>query len=278
MEFIQAIIYGIVQGTTEFLPISSTAHLIIFPYLFNWQDPGLTFDVFLHLGTVVAIISFFLKDWILIFKYFVNKNNNIGEAEEKFGKPSFLLILLVGTIPAAVLGYLLEASIESTFRSPILIAVMLIVFGVILYLADSEKIVRHKRDLKDINYWRSLIIGFAQSIALIPGVSRSGITMTAGLFLGLKREVAARFSFLLATPIMIGATLFRFKEVVNLSSQELFNGFGVLPAIIGFIFALISGYLCIKYLLKFLQKGTFLPFVIYRIILALLIIIIFLLR
>lgn len=278
MEFIQAIIYGIIQGITEFLPISSTAHLVIFPYVFDWTDPGLTFDVFLHLGTVIAILSFFLKDWILIFKYFLNRKDNLEEANIKFGKPNFLLILLVGTIPAAILGYFLEASIEDTFRSPLLIAIMLIIFGLVLYLADSEKINKHQKDLKDVGYFYSLIIGFAQSIALIPGVSRSGATMTAGLLLGLKREVAARFSFLLATPIMIGATLFRFKDVISLPAQELFNGFGFWPAIVGFLFSLVSGYLAIKYLLKFLQKGTFLPFVIYRIILGLIIIIIYFLK
>lgn len=258
-EFLQSIILGIVQGLSEFLPISSTAHLVVVPYFFNFKDPGLTFNVFLHLGTLVAIVSFFFKDWIKILKE----------------RSKLLWLIIIGTIPAGILGYFFESYIESSFRSPLIISFTLIIFAILLYLSDY--FVNHKREIKEINWWQSVVIGIAQAIALIPGVSRSGVTMTAGLFLGLKRKDSAKFSFLLATPIMIGATLYRFRELFELEGN-LFNGLSLGAAILGFVFALVAGYLAIKYLLKYLGRGSFLPFVIYRIVLAIIIIVVYLVR
>ena len=257
----QAIIYGLVQGITEFLPISSTAHLILIPYFFHWQDPGLSFDVFLHLGTLVAIVSFFAKDWYKIFK------------DKKY---KLLALIIIACIPAAILGYAFESKIETSLRSPLLIAATLAVFGLVIYLVD--RLMKHTQKLKDMSYLQSILIGLGQSLALIPGISRSGATMTAGIALGFKRKTAAKFSFLIATPIMLGATIFRAKDLFQLPTADWFNGFSFLAAIVGFIAALISGYLAIKYLLKYLNHGSFTPFVIYRIGLAIIIIIFYLLN
>jgi undecaprenyl-diphosphatase len=258
-QLFQALIYGLVQGITEFLPISSTAHLILIPYLFHWQDPGLSFDVFLHLGTLIAIISFFAKDWVEIIK----------------SRHKLLALVIIACIPAAILGYIFEGKIETSLRSPILIAGALFIFGLIIYLIDH--FMKHYRRLKEMTWWQSILIGFGQSLALIPGISRSGATMTAGIALGFKRKTAAKFSFLIATPIMLGATIFRAKDMFQLPAADWFNGFGIFAAIIGFIIALISGYLAIKYLLKYLSHGSFTPFVIYRIALAVVIVIFYLL-
>lgn len=257
----QSIIYGLIQGITEFLPISSTAHLILLPYFFNWQDPGLTFDVFLHLGTLAAIISFFAKDWLGIFK------------EKKY---KLLTLIIIACIPAAILGYIFEGKIETSLRSPLLIAFTLAVFGLIIYLAD--RLMKHTKKLKKMSYGESILIGFGQSLALIPGISRSGATMAAGIALGFKRQTAAKFSFLIATPIMLGATIFRFKDLLSTPAANWFNGFSVFAALIGFLAALISGYLSIKYLLKYLKRGNLTPFVIYRIVLAIIILIVYFLR
>ena len=257
---LQAIIYGLVQGITEFLPISSTAHLILIPYFFHWQDPGLSFDIFLHLGTLIAIISFFAKDWIKIFK---NKHKLLG-------------LIVVACLPAAILGYAFEDKVETSLRSPLLIAGTLFIFGLVIYLVD--RFMKHTQKLKNMSYLQSILIGLGQSLALIPGISRSGATMTAGIALGFKRKTAAKFSFLIATPIMLGATIFKFKDLVSIPITNWFNGFSMIAAIIGFIVALISGYLAIKYLLKYLERGSFVPFVVYRIILAIIIVIVYLIR
>lgn len=178
MIFFQAIVYGLVQGVAEFLPISSTAHLILIPYFFHWQDPGLSFDVFLHLGTLVAIVSFFAKDWYKIFK------------DKKY---KLLALIIIACIPAAILGYAFESKIETSLRSPLLIAATLAVFGLVIYLVD--RLMKHTQKLKDMSYLQSILIGLGQSLALIPGISRSGATMTAGIALGFKRKTAAKFSF-----------------------------------------------------------------------------------
>lgn len=260
MMIFQSIIYGLVQGVAEFLPISSTAHLILLPYFFHWQDPGLSFDVFLHLGTLIAIISFFAKDWFKIFK----------------GKHKLLALIIIACTPAAVLGFLFEGRIETSLRSPLLIAGTLAIFGLVIYLVDHY--MKHTQKLKNMSYPQSILIGLGQSLALIPGISRSGATMTAGIALGFTRKTAAKFSFLIATPIMLGATIFRAKDMIALPTIDWFNGFSFVAAIVGFLAAFISGYLSIKYLLKYLGHGSFTPFVIYRIILAIVIIIFYILK
>ena len=254
-EIIQSIVLGIVQGLGEFLPISSTAHLAIFPYLWNFKDPGLAFDVALHLGTLIAVVSFFWKDWVEIILNIKNKN------EKSIYQKNILWFLAIATIPGVLAGLLFESKAELAFRNPLLIALMLFVFGLLLFLAD--KYFSTKKDLNKITLWESFAIGVAQAIAIIPGVSRSGATMTASRFLGLDRQSAARFSFLLSTPIIFGAAIFKISYFwENITDVNL---------ILGIIFAAVSGWLAIKYILKFLEKYSYAVFFWYRMILALVI-------
>lgn len=249
MTIFQAIVYGIIQGLGEFLPISSSAHLVVAPWLFGWKDPGLSFDVALHLGTLVAVVLFFWKDWMDLIKagFRVPQSSN--------GKLFWFLVL--ATIPGALVGKLFEKQAESAFRDPALIGVMLIIMGGVLYLADSRgwKEIR----LKEVGLGRSLVIGISQALAIIPGVSRSGITMSTGLFVGLTRESAARFSFLLSTPIILGAGLLKLKDLAETPVQTI-------PFTVGIITSAIVGLISIKFLLEYLKRKGFGIFVVYRIV------------
>lgn len=237
---------GIVQGLTEFLPISSTAHLILFPWFLNWggEVNTLTFDVALHAGTLFALILFFWRDWLeLIFK-----------------KQRLFKLIILASIPAGVAGYLLNDIVENNLRKPIVISIMLIAVGILMLVAERTN--KHKgiekTGLKD-----SLIIGIAQAIAIIPGVSRSGITISAGLFRGFEREASARFSFLLSTPLIAGATALHLKEALISQTNHDFRLFFA-----GIITSFITGFIAIKFLLKFLKKNPLNLFVYYRFVLS----------
>lgn len=248
MTVFQAVIMGLVQGLGEFLPISSSAHLVLVPWLFNWQDPGLAFDVALHMGTLIAVLAYFWRDWIDLLK---------GGARG-LGNPDGRLFwyLVVSCIPGAGIGFLLEDQAETIFRSPLLIAVMLIAMGLILYLVDRGS--RKDRDIEHIDLKTSFLIGLSQALAVIPGVSRSGITMTTGLLLGLTRESSARFSFLLSAPIICGAALVKMPEL--LSQPGAFS----LPFFSGMLVAAVAGLASIHFLLQYLRTESFLPFAWYR--------------
>ncbi|HBP00658.1 MAG: Undecaprenyl-diphosphatase UppP [Candidatus Moranbacteria bacterium GW2011_GWE1_49_15] len=266
MDILQAVVLGIVQGLGEFLPISSTAHLVLAPYFFGWEDPGLAFDVALHAGTLVAVLGYFWKDWVDIVKAAVNHLGLKFQFESRnhldVYSSNLLWLLAIATIPGALAGYFLEDYAEGVFRHPLVIAFSLSFVGLLLYAAD--KFLKHKKEVKDMTVRDSIIIGIAQAIAIIPGVSRSGATMTAGLWAGLSREGAARFSFLMSTPIILGAVLAQFSDF--------FNGkFETVPLVVGVLTSAISGYLAIAFLLRFLQKYGFAIFVWYRIFLALVI-------
>ncbi|MCE5194636.1 MAG: undecaprenyl-diphosphatase UppP [Nitrospiraceae bacterium] len=243
---IEAIILGIIQGATEFLPVSSTAHLILLPWFFNWSGEvnTLTFDVALHAGTLLALLACFYKDWVEIFS-----NNR-----------KLLLLLVIGTIPAAILGLLFHHQIENNLRLPAIIAATLIIFAIIMLI--SEKF-RGEKDVKQISLKDAVIIGLCQAIALIPGVSRSGITISAGLFSGMKRDEAARFSFLLSTPAVFGATLLEGKKLV--ASPD---NYDLKLFIVGLAVSAIAGFAVIKFLMHFFRKHTLNVFVYYRFILA----------
>jgi undecaprenyl-diphosphatase len=261
MTFLQAIILGLVQGLGEFLPISSSGHLVIFPWLFNFPDPGLSFDVALHLGTLIAIVLYFWKDFLDILKLaFQNYNRKSEIGNRKYGK-NILWLLVVATIPGAFFGLLLEKQAETIFRNPPLIAGTLTIAGLVLYLAD--KYARHKRDLNDITKKDAIIIGLSQAFAIIPGVSRAGATITSGLFLGLTRVSSARFSFLLSAPIIFGATIIKVPHLIKsgLTSVE----------VTAIVVAALSGYLAIAWLLKFVEKVSYKVFFWYRILLAIVI-------
>ena len=243
---LEAIALGIVQGLTEFLPISSTAHLILFPWFLNWggEVNTLTFDVALHAGTLFALILFFWRDWLeLIFK-----------------KQRLFKLIILASIPAGVAGYLLNDIVENNLRKPIVISIMLIAVGILMLVAERTN--KHKgiekTGLKD-----SLIIGIAQAIAIIPGVSRSGITISAGLFRGFEREASARFSFLLSTPLIAGATALHLKEALISQTNHDFRLFFA-----GIITSFITGFIAIKFLLKFLKKNPLNLFVYYRFVLS----------
>ena len=243
----QAFILGLAQGLGEFLPISSSAHLILIPWLFRWPDPGLTFDIALHIGTLLAVIIYFWKDWVILIKNGLGKGLSTAE-----GKMFWFIV--VASIPGAISGILLEQKAETNFRSPIIIGIMLMVMGLFLYAAD--RFGAKRQHTESISFRESFIIGLSQALAVIPGVSRSGITMTSGLFAGLTREAAARFSFLLATPIIAGAGLLKLRHLGNSTLT--------LPFWVSFITSALVGLLVIKFLLQWLRKSSFLPFVWYR--------------
>lgn len=262
MEILQSIILGIVQGLGEFLPISSTAHLILVPYFTGWKDPGLSFDVAMHMGTLLAVIIYFWHDWLEIFKVTFLKKES-GEYNK-----NILWLLIGGTIPGALIGFLFEDYVAGILRSPYLIAGALFLFGLILFLLD--KYASHRRSLEELKFKDVILIGLAQAIAIVPGVSRSGATISAGLALGLSRVSAARFSFLLSTPIILGATLSQLPDLL----KERID----LAIIWGIIFSALSGYLAIKYLIKFVENYSYKVFFWYRVILALIIILVASLR
>jgi undecaprenyl-diphosphatase len=262
LSTLQAAILGLVQGLGEFLPISSSAHLVLIPWLFKWNDPGLTFDIALHIGTLIAVAIYFWKDWL---KLITKGLTDVRSTESKL-----FWYLVAATIPGAVVGFLLEKKAETIFREPILIATMLILLGVLLYWADRRG-VKHI-EMNRITFRTSLFIGLSQALAIIPGVSRSGITMTMGLLMGLTREGAARFSFLLAAPIIFGAALVKLPFLVSNPSVLTIN------FIIGILVSFVIGILSIGFLLRYVQTNNFLPFAWYRFILGSLVIVIVLMR
>jgi undecaprenyl-diphosphatase len=262
MTLLQAVVYGIVQGLGEFLPISSSAHLVLVPWFFGWDDPGLTFDVALHVGTLFAVVAYFWKDWLrLIGKGFVEPLGSEGR---------LFWYLVIATIPGAAAGFLFEKQAETVFRAPWLIAAMLVVMGLLLWAADRWG--SRKRNLKTMTFPASLWVGICQMASIIPGVSRSGVTMTAGLSAGLSREAAARFSFLLSTPIIFGAAAAKLPHLAS-DPSALTGSF-----LVGVVVSAITGFASIGFLLRYLQARSFVPFVVYRFLLAALIVAVIIIR
>jgi undecaprenyl-diphosphatase len=257
---LQAIVLGIVQGLTEFLPVSSSAHLILVPWLLKWQeDPGLAFDVVLHLGTLLALIVFYWREWLEMVLSLVN-----GDSVRR----RLLFLLIVASVPGAIIGVLLEKQAETIFRSPALIAVTLATLGLILWAADAFG--SKKRKIDDLTLVDALLIGLSQALAIIPGVSRSGATITTARFLGIDRPDAANFSFLMATPIIAGAGL--------LEARKFFHS-GLTPQLgWGFAASAVFGLIAIVWLLRYVRTHTYRPFAIYRIALAILVVIVALAR
>ena len=256
MNPLHATVLGIVQGLTEILPVSSSAHLILIPRFLHWPESGITFDVALHLGTLIALCLYFWRDIIeLCFNFFG------GLCGKGFHTPAnrLPLYIIAGTIPAAIVGKTLEEPIEQIFRSnPLFIAGFLIVFGLVLAYADTTGAKRWKMDRITLKF--AMIIGLAQCVALIPGVSRSGITITAALLIGFNREAAARFSFLLSLPIVAGAAVLKLG---HLAKHGLPPG-EMTPMLIGIATSALFGYLSIVLLLRVIQRSSLYPFVWYR--------------
>jgi undecaprenyl-diphosphatase len=264
VQLLQAVVLGIVQGLTEFLPVSSSAHLILVREVLGWRlldDPhwNLIFDVAAHTGTFAALVTYFRSDiGRLLSAFLVSLRAGIGDVLER----RLAWILLIGTVPAGLAGWLGEEVIESFFRqTPRLVALLLVAFGLILWAAD--RLGRKARELGTVAWLDGILVGFAQALALAPGVSRSGVTMTVGLARGMTREAAARFSFLLSILSVGGAAAFGLKDVMeNVGALPP----GSLPSLaLGFASAAISGYLCVKYFLRYLQRHALAPFVVYRV-------------
>jgi undecaprenyl-diphosphatase len=258
MNTFQAVVLGFVQGVTEFLPISSTAHLRIVPALAGWGDPGAAFTAVLQLGTLVAVIGFFLPDLLRMVPAGWAALRDPARRNDPDAR--MLLYLIVGTIPVGVAGILFKKSIEGPFRSLWVIATTLIVVGVAL--AGVDRAALRKRVFESIALRDVIIIGCAQALALVPGVSRSGITLLAAMALGLQRDAAARFSFLLSVPAVAAAGIFELPDVMK--AKDLSGG----AIMIGLLAAAISGYASIYWLLRFLRTRTTFPFVAYRVVLG----------
>jgi undecaprenyl-diphosphatase len=271
LTFWHAVLLGLVQGLTEFLPISSSAHLIIVPWLFNIPEPGLEFDAALHVGTLCAVLVFFRNEFIGMAKAIPEALHDprrvIGQTptNEKEQNAKLLWLIVIGCVPGVMLGLGFESKIEDLFhnakhenRALAIIAISMMVLAGALLVA--ERIAKHRRPLSSLNLKDAVVIGFAQALALIPGVSRSGATITAGLFRDLKRADAARFSFLLGSPIIAGAGA---KALKDLADSNLTNHEMKIIAV-GVIVAAVSGFFAIGFLLKYLQRRSTMVFIIYR--------------
>jgi len=275
VDVLEAIILGLLQGLTEFLPISSSAHLRIFGDLAGWGDPGATFTAITQLGTELAVIIFFRREiGRIISAWFRSLGRGGGgrrSAGIQKGDPDVRMgwLIIVGTIPIVIVGYLLQDTIRTAFRSLWIVAIVLIVFGILLGLAD--RLGRRVKTVQDVTYRDGLLIGFAQMLALIPGVSRSGASTSAGLALGYDRPSAARFSFLLAVPAVFGSGLYETYTAFTCEpgvDAGCGIGYGLLPTVAATVVAFAVGLAVIAFLMRYISTRSFLPFVIYRILLG----------
>jgi undecaprenyl-diphosphatase len=260
----QALVMGIVQGLTEFLPVSSSGHLIVVPFLLGWRDPFITsleFSVMLHLGTLAALLAYFRADWMRLVPAGLAALRDRSFRDDPDRRLAWLLA--AATVPALIVGFLFNDLIEERFRQVGLVALMLVVGGAILWLAERNG--SHRREIGGLTFPAAIGIGAAQALALIPGISRSGISISAGLFAGLDRESAARFSFLMATPITALAGAYEARKVVaGESGVEI----SLLPLVVGLVASLVAGFAAIAILLRFLRSHPTHVFVVYRAILA----------
>ncbi len=263
MSIFQAVILGIVQGLTELLPISSSAHLYLVPWILDWTKSESfniafeAFDVALHAGTLLAIGIFFFKDWIELIKG--GYNQLVKKKSSKEGRMFWYIV--IATIPGGIIGFILDHFMEGVLTKPLIIACALIIMGILLYIVDKNA--KSNVKYEDMTFKQTFLIGLSQALAFIPGVSRSGITMTTGRLLGVDRTSAARYSFMLSAPIVLAATIFKFKDFV----------FSV-PFFIGILVSFIVGILVIKFLLEYLKKGSYKVFAIYRVIIGIIVIIV----
>jgi undecaprenyl-diphosphatase len=263
MDPLQGVVLGVVQGLAEPLPISSSAHLILAPWLLGWQDQGLTFDVALHMGTLAALLLYFWRDWWSLVTAWLPAR---AGAEDRRALDRRLGIgIVIGTVPAAIAGILFDDVIERSLREPTLIAVVMAVATLVIFAAD--RLGRRTLELEAVTWSRALVVGLAQAVALAPGVSRSGITISAGLFLGLTREAAARYSFLLAAPVTTAAGILKLKDLAETgipAGEQAAFAAGVLTSFVVGLFA-------IGVLLRYLRRYSLAVFVIYRALLVALI-------
>lgn len=249
MNAVQALILGMVQGLTEFLPVSSSAHLVLVPDLMGWDLPSTSFDLVLHLGTLVSVVVYFWRDLVEIIRAFA-RPDEAGRPLRRLGA-----LLIIGTVPAAVIGGLFQSKFEEIFNQPTEVAVFLLITGVLLVAAEAAA--RKRRHIKDLKTVDAALIGLAQAVAIAPGISRSGATISAGLFLGFTREAAARFSFLLSIPIIAGATFVKLRHGMGDAPE------GQLALLFGFIAAALAGFAAIKFLLGYVRRHNLRIFALY---------------
>ena len=256
MTVFQAIVLGLVQGLAEFLPISSSAHLALTPWLFGWEAPGLAFDVALHIGTIVAVIWYFRRQWVELLRaaWQLARTRRATTVEQQR-----VVLLVVATIPAVIGGLLLEDYAETVFRAPIITAVMLILLGVVLWAVD--RFAPQRRELAELRWTDALLIGLAQTVALVPGVSRSGSTITMGRALRLDRQAAAVFSFLMSLPITVGAAIVKVPDAIAQSGVTM-------PLVAGIVASAASGWLAISVLLRYVATNNYTLFAVYRVLLG----------
>ncbi len=261
MNSFQSVILGTLQGLTEFLPVSSTAHLILLPWIIGWQDAGLSYNVALHLGSLIAILYYFRKEWHLIGKSFLGyllsslpkkSNTNLG------------YYIIAATIPTVVAGFFFESYASGIFRTPTLVASSLILFSIVMFVSDRTT--KNRKDISALTTKDAIVYGLFQSLAIIPGISRSGATISGGLFVNYKRDEAARFSFLLSAPIITGAII---MELQHVSVSELLAP----PLLLGIATSTITSLVAIKYLLNYVGRKNYTIFVVYRIVLGVVILV-----
>jgi len=261
MSILQALFLGVLQGATEFLPVSSSGHLVLAPWLLGWDSPGLAFDAVVHWGTAVAVVVYFWRDWVSLVQAALRWVSRTLRRARTAPEPSqgerLVWLIVLGTVPAAVIGYLLEDFFEGMFGRPAAAAGFLLVTAALLTI--TEWLGRRERDLDALNWLDALVVGLAQALAIFPGISRSGATIAAGLSRGLRREPAARFSFLLATPVILGAGLFKVVDLARVGGLA-----AQVPTLaVGFISAGVVGLACIHFLLRYLQRRRLYPFAVY---------------
>ena len=277
MTILQALTLGIIQGITEFLPISSSGHLIFVPHIFGWSDQGLTFDVIVHLGSLIAVVVYFREIlWRIVRAFFFAGGQTIppsdgiparGGTDNRQQDRKLGWLLLLSIIPALITGLLFEV-LDIEIRSPLVVAIGLIGWGIVLGIADkfsNQKLVTSNQ--QSVTFGKALFIGCAQAVALIPGTSRSGITMTAGLFSKLSKKAAAEFSFLMSVPVIVIAGALKVVQFVKAGGEAI----AFAPLVIGFFAAAASGYVAIWGLMKIIEKWSFMPFVVYRVAVGILI-------
>ncbi len=255
-DLFKAVVLGLIQGLTEFLPISSSAHLRIFPELFGWGDPGAAFTAVIQIGTELAVLIYFRKDIWRIASAWVRSLYDPAWRGREDARMGWYVI--VGSVPIVILGVLLKDVIEKDFRSLWIIGSTLIVLGVVLGIAD--RVGRTDRTMRQMTLQHALALGGAQALALVPGVSRSGATISMGRLLGYEREAATRFAFLLAIPAVVGAGLFELKDIPGGD-----NAYGPFPTLVATVVSFVVGYLAIAWLLRYVTTRSYLPFVLYRI-------------
>jgi undecaprenyl-diphosphatase len=265
MPIYQVVVLAIVQALTEFLPISSTAHLVLIPWLFGWKDGGLTFDVALHAGTLVAVIIYFFQDWVQIIAQ--GFGLHFGRDPDLKQNRNLLWLLAIASIPIGIVGYLFDKQADTTWRQPYVIGTMLIVVGIVMWIAEKRRI--GSKSMSTIQMSDGIAVGLAQAVAVIPGTSRSGATISAGLFRNMNRETAARFSFLLSTPAIAAAVAKKFWDV---HKEGGIPADMKVPIVVGIAVSGVLGAIVIAFFLRYLRRSSLMPFVYYRIVFGIIVI------